>query len=758
MERTAQPARLSPLKEGIPPEKRVFAEDLRGVFLALGVSVRRYAARRHMDPSTVTRYLGGERVPPWDFVAGVLADLREADLPVTFEAETGLRSLHGEALKCHRSDSEKQTLQDRLAEADEETRRIRTRQRALEEALMDRTQRLAEAHGRCRQLQVDLEGQRLARRSDLELWQGEFDELEDECRDLEQQVGYLREALAVARAELIAAEEQCHHLETQLEQAQDLEAQPVGRISLMALLEETDRSASVAELITVVADLESRTQRAMASELVASVSRSREVQEVAVLLAGLQSAGLHAHAEAALPALVMTRSVEETCALIVSLHHAGLEEHLVQLLRASVQLHTSRDIAVLVRSLHASGLWEQAATLLGAACATRPLPDVVPMLTWLAGTGLDGTVVSAIDAVAVERTVHDIVTLSCSLTEAGMNPVKSVLHTAAATRRSAYDVAALAEALSRAGLHGDAETVFSATQNQTIEHLLALVSALQAMDKHHVATAVINHAIASRPTADTQVLITDMHAMGRHQQASEALITALQSVPPADLSQLLYGLDRTHPGATVLLERAARTAGYKEAAAVVAGLERNGLTEHARTVFTCTVRGRPTGHAAWFLIHLNQAGSAFTGSPFLLAQAQSGPPAAMAPLVLALGAAGLHAELTCLLQALVHRDAEEIVLLLKQLERLGGANGPEREAVGNRIMTTTAAARQVPFQVVLVLALEAAGLSGNAAALVSAATASKGRSFTDALRKERFKHHQRVLSRAFWRDTEPRVE
>ncbi|MFD6888606.1 hypothetical protein [Streptomyces sp. NPDC059957] len=744
------------MKEGLPPEKRAFVEDIRGMFQALGVSVRRYAARRHMDPSTVTRYLNGERVPPWDFVAGVLADLREADAPLTFEAEGALRTRHREVVASHRN-REKQTLQDRLAEADEETRRIRTRQRALEEALMDRTQRLAEAHGRCRQLAVDLEEQRLAHRNDLELWQGEFDELENECRDLGLQVVYLREALAVARAELIAAEDQCHHLEIQLEQAQDPETGPAGRVSLMAVLEETDRSASVAELITVVADLESRTQRAMASELVSSVSRSREVQEVAVLLAGLQNAGLHAHAEAALPALVMTRSVEDTCALMVNLHHAGLEEHLVQLLRASVQLHTPRDVAVLVRGLHAGGLLEQAATLLGAACATRPVPDVVPLLTWLVGTGLDASIAAAVDAVAVERTVYDIVDLSCALTEAGMHPVKSALLTAAATRRSAYDVAALAEALSRAGLRQDAEDVFRTTQGQTVEHLLALVCALQAMNKHHVATAVVNQAIFSRPTADTCLLITDMHAMGRHQQASEALITALRSVASGELPQLLDGLDRTSPGAKALLESAARTAGPKEAAAVAAGLEANGLTEYARTVFTSIVRGRPTGHVAWFLIHLHQARSAFAGSVFLVGEARSGPPAAMAPLLLGLGAAGLKGELASLLQVLVHRDVEEIVLLLRQLARLGSAAGPERPSIGVHLVEEAAQSRSVPDQVGLVLALEAAGLLRDAAALVQAATGRGGRSFTEALRKERSKHHQRVLSRSFWQRTGPPV-
>lgn len=377
------------------------------------------------------------------------------------------------------------------------------------------------------------------------------------------------------------------------------------------------------------------------------------------------------------------------------------------------------------------------------------------VLTWLVGTGLDASIVSAVDAVAVERTVYDIAALSCALTEAGMHPVKSALHTAAATHRSAYDVAALAEALSRAGLHRDAESVFRTTQGQTIEHLLALVCALQAMDKHHVATAVINHAIVSRPAADTCVLITDMHAMGRHQQASEALITALQSVTPTDLPQLLEGLNRTHPGAKALLESAARTAGPKEAAVVVAGLEANGLTEHAQTVFACIVRGRPTGHVAWFLIHLRQARSAFMGSVFLVRQAHNGPPAAMAPLLLGLGAAGLEGELTLLLQVLVHRDAEGIVLLLRQLERLGSAVGPERASMGHHIVAATAQARSMPDQVGLVLALEAAGLLGDATALILAATTRLGRSFTDALRKERSKHHQSVLKRSFWQRTEP---
>ncbi|MFB6808725.1 hypothetical protein [Streptomyces sp. NPDC056387] len=64
----------------------------------------------------------------------------------------------------------------------------------------------------------------------------------------------------------------------------------------------------------------------------------------------------------------------------------------------------------------------------------------------------------------------------------------------------------------------------------------------------------------------------------------------------------------------------------------------------------------------------------------------------MAPLLLGLGAAGLPEELTLLLQVLVQQDAEETVLLPRQLERLGSAAGPERAVIGHHIMEVIAQA------------------------------------------------------------------
>ncbi|MCC2276190.1 tetratricopeptide repeat protein [Streptomyces sp. ET3-23] len=283
--------RLAPLKEGLAPEKQALAEDLRRVFLTLGVSVRRYAVRRYLSPSTVTRYLNGERIPPWDFVAGVIADLQEAHAPLTPEAAAVLRELHQDAVKTNQHSSEAQMLQAKLAEADEETRRITTRQRALREALRDRENRLASVRGRCRNLETQFEEQRLAHRAEVQLRQGEYQRLQQECGDLQAQVIYLQEALALTRTELIATEDRCHRLETRLETVQELckdeRDDNKTRSIIWRLGELADQGSSVLELVQAVGKLELRTRQAMESKLSPPASQSRTVEEVVGLLAAL---------------------------------------------------------------------------------------------------------------------------------------------------------------------------------------------------------------------------------------------------------------------------------------------------------------------------------------------------------------------------------------------------------------------------------------------------------------------------------------
>ncbi|WUT33283.1 hypothetical protein OID54_00450 [Streptomyces sp. NBC_00690] len=295
-------ATLSPLRDDLDPGLRAFVEDLRQVSSQLELGVRRYASRRFITASALSHYLSGLRIPPWDLVADLITDVEEKRGPLTPGAEAALRELHRRASERDRGGRETQLLEARLAEADEETRRITTRQRALEEALLKRERRLKEVQARCQRLELRLEGEVLVHRGEVETWRGEYARLEEERSLLQEAVVHLREALAVAQAELAAAEDRCDRLENQLD---ELAAAPDGgELPWVTAMLEADRRP-VPELVRAVGDLEQRTRAATAMDLVRSAGQSRSVEEVAGLLAALRREGWDGHARTALAAIAV---------------------------------------------------------------------------------------------------------------------------------------------------------------------------------------------------------------------------------------------------------------------------------------------------------------------------------------------------------------------------------------------------------------------------------------------------------------------
>ncbi|MFC8715349.1 ATP/GTP-binding protein [Streptomyces sp. NPDC057197] len=750
-----RPVVLAPLKDGLAPEKRALAEDLRRVFLSLGISVRRYAARRFLNPSSVTRYLSGERLPPWDFVAGVIADVEEAQAPLTPEAEAALRELHREALKSNRHSSEVQALQDKLAEADEDTRRITTRQRALEEALRDREGRLAKVRGRCRNLEEQLEEQHLSHRGEVELWQGEYVRLQEECGDLQEQVIYLEGELAVTRAELIAAEDRCHRLENRLETLQELgdEAeQSVGAPSLMMMLEEADRRSSVPELVRAVGDLELRTRKAMASELVRAASQSRTIEEVAGLLSALRQAGFDAHAQTALPAMVMVRSLDDTSALARQLSREGLEEYVLILVRASVKFHQPEEVAAFARALCRNGLHEYAESLLGAAAVVRSAPDLVSVALALAGGELDGAVVTAMSAAAAERPMSDLVTLSVMLRETCLERPADALQKAAARTRSASDVAEFVRALGRHGLAQDAETVFAETQNRSIGHLIPLVQALH----DNRAWTVLSQAARHRPADDVAVLISELYLTGRHQFAANLLVLTVRTRPAEQIAGLLRMLGAMAPGTEAVMRASARLLAPEEACALLTCLERSGLTAPAEAVFRCIVYDELVGHAGQFLAALARSGSRYARVDVLGGHAAGMGESTVASLLLALESASLLVHLDAIIEERYLRcPVVDVVLLARRLHSIGGA-GPRVDRVLDRLVEHTVRVRSLTDQAALVTALRAAMLDRCAERLAAESLAAHGGRFKDELTREETKHEQKVMSRAFWLPDRPR--
>ncbi|MFI1032027.1 ATP/GTP-binding protein [Streptomyces sp. NPDC020951] len=749
-----RPVTLAPLKDDLPPEKRALAEDLRKVFLQLGVSVRRYAARRHLDASSVTRYLSG-RVPPWDFVAGVIADVQEAQVPLTPQAEKALRDLHRAAQKSNRRSSEVQELQDRLAEADEETRRITTRQRALEEALLDREGRLARVRGECRNLESRIDEQGLTHRAEVNLWQGVYAELEEECGDLQEQVLYLQEALAVTRAELIAAEDRCHRLESRLETLQELgDSRPEDDAapSIVALLEEADRRSSVPELVRAVGDLELRTRKAIASELVRSASQSRTVEEVAGLLAGLRQAGFDAHAQTALPAMVMTRSVDDTSALARELIREDLEDYVLILVQASVKFHQPEDVAAFATALHRVDLPQHAEGLLGAAAVVRPVADLVSVAHHLSAGEHGDAAVTAMTAAAAHRPVGDLVTLSIALRDACMEPVADALQRAAAERRPASHVAEFIRALSLHGLEQDAEAVFTRTQVRSVGYLTSFVLALEGWQ----ARSVLWDAAASRPGDDLAVLISEFHLAGRAQFAASLLVRAVCTRDAGSVRELMTALVPMAPGAESVLRSASRSLPPAEAALLLVRLENYGLTGHADTVFQSTVHDELVGHAGHFITALAEAGSRYARQDALARYAGEMVVSTLAPLMLALDSASLGDHLDTIIRgSCLQCPVLDLRLLAKRLEA-ESSYGQRVERVERRVEYHVVRERSLDDLAALVGVLRSAGLTSQATRLTDEASAVHGRAFKERLAREETKHEQKVMSRSFWLSDRPR--
>ncbi|KAB8158882.1 response regulator [Streptomyces sp. 3MP-14] len=221
---------LRPLAPDLAPESHALAEALRELFCGLGISVRRYAARRSRDPGALSRYLGGTRVPPWEVVMDLLTDLAEhrgrPTTPATFEH---VRRLHRAAEAAAGSPRQAtEILTQQLADADRTSRRSSARGEVLEEALLDRSHRIADLEVRLNQIESRWATER-ERADRLAAGWGEAGALRRERDRLQSEVSELRAELADAQRRREEAEARCALLERQMELVERQSAATPGR-------------------------------------------------------------------------------------------------------------------------------------------------------------------------------------------------------------------------------------------------------------------------------------------------------------------------------------------------------------------------------------------------------------------------------------------------------------------------------------------------------------------------------------------------
>ena len=224
---------LRPLDDSLPVPQRELAQALRVLFANLDVSLTRYSVRVHLDKSVVSRYLSGERIPPWSFVRELLVgstERRDGAAP-TADVLKHLKGLYQQALASGNSPSHTiLLLEEELAEADREAVRAAARTRDIEETLQDTRQRLAQLAVNELELEAERDADRDAHTAELALYDAEINDLRQQHGLLFQKIQRLAEELHTAQRRRLSAERRCTALELELEAATAISSSAIGAI------------------------------------------------------------------------------------------------------------------------------------------------------------------------------------------------------------------------------------------------------------------------------------------------------------------------------------------------------------------------------------------------------------------------------------------------------------------------------------------------------------------------------------------------
>lgn len=204
---------LKPLDPDLRPEVRVWVDELREVWQATGLSMGQFAVLHPFDKGTISRYLGGHRVPgERHFLDTLLTRLESYGRPVTPAVREYLTDLQMRALQAaHPHEYRVRLVKDELEVALTGRLEADRYARGLQEQLVERNrevQELTEDRNRLRAT------------------------LDTEYARLIQEIEKLSAALALARSRSDRANQRCAELETVLDlidQSQDVDGSLAGR-------------------------------------------------------------------------------------------------------------------------------------------------------------------------------------------------------------------------------------------------------------------------------------------------------------------------------------------------------------------------------------------------------------------------------------------------------------------------------------------------------------------------------------------------
>ncbi|MFJ5230006.1 hypothetical protein ACIQBJ_08885 [Kitasatospora sp. NPDC088391] len=576
-------------------ERQDFAVQLRALFERLGTSYREYGKSRFVSPSTLSRYLSGERLPSRAFVEELLDDLRTAGHSVSPADRDAVLDSRELAL---RNGNRVQQLHAQLESAQSELSDAKARGESLARDLVERERDLNGLELQLRRLNEEQEIERRSKATALADVLLEYRRLEEERDRLRAEVDELRREVLSERMRALRAEEQCSMLAWDLAEV----GEKLADGSFGFLFQDLER-APVPDLVALVAGADAE-YSGIATEVVRSAGQLRPVDDVVALFVALQDAGRQQHAELALPAAVVARSADDVSALVEGFHREGLDSYTSIVVRTVVEVSPPTDLVHLITRLHSRGFHGPAEVLTAAVAVARPTDEVVPILAAVDRQGLGALVVAALRVAADERPVADLAELIGALDRAGQHDLCRVLLIAARGARNPADMAGILTRLLAPGRERLAEEALTdLAKAGPPPTVVAAITALHGAGAHEWATDARQQAVLHRPVPDVAELISGFLTEGVLSHAAEAMAEFLldrEIGSRADLFRRPDGL--AEQVSAEVLSHAAVTLSRNRVSSMIAAFAQGCLEDRAVFLLTAAVAGRPPGDVVEILV------------------------------------------------------------------------------------------------------------------------------------------------------------
>ncbi|MFF4712234.1 hypothetical protein ACFY2V_12655 [Streptomyces eurythermus] len=461
---TDSPFALRPISDDVPPEAAQLAEQLRGIFSSLNITMRRYAARTHRNAGAVSRYLSGTRVPPWDFVTELLAEVaRTRGTPIKTDVVDLLRKNHRHALQASSKRlHEVQQLQDQLEEADLRVRQSEIHQQVLMEGLQLRERRIAQLEVKQAEITARWQEERNDLGQHLAAITQRHESATEELARLKLEVEQLRADLTLAQEATEQAEDKCRELEEKLVLAEE-RAQAGEEAREASALEKAQRAADEA--------------RAMADELRQELAALKG--PVSPITEPSTDAGRKTYAS------YLKMAEEKRATRLSSLLNRSMEELVRDFIRTSVSgdarrerdlRHAVAELEILDRvkevcwELVRKGYMPAAKAIVGKLAQARPIDEVVEFVMMIGANDVSREAGTLVDQTlwhfAWFRQAADIPPFAEALRDERWEAWALTVMDECATGRSPGDLVELLKILDAEVLHAMLDTI-SESRNVT---------------------------------------------------------------------------------------------------------------------------------------------------------------------------------------------------------------------------------------------------------------------------------------------------